>query len=92
MSPSERLFSIGALIRHHEIRVEPGAMNAGYPTVEVGDDANQRGPSLGLGAPVRSIKASGVESEGVRTVEVGDAPSPQIGLRQRSGNRPAKAE
>ena len=81
-----------AMIRRHEIRVEPGTVNAGHPAVEVGDDADQRGPSLGLGAPVRSIKASGVESEGVRTVEVGDAPSPQIGLRQRSGNRPAKAD
>ena len=67
-------------------------MNASHRIVEVCDDANQRGPSLGLSARSRSIEASGVESEGAHPVEVGDAPTPQIGFGQRSADRPAKAE
>ena len=87
---ARRGVSIGALpsrIAIKAIRIEPGAVHAGDPAIEVGDAGDHRRPGLGRQVLVRPIVAARMEAQAATMVHVSYSATLQVGLNDGALNR-----
>ena len=62
------------------VRIEPGAVHAGDPAIEVGDAGDHRRPGFGRQVLVRPIVAARMEAQAATMVHVGYSATLQIRL------------